>query len=157
MWGVSEPRLANAKIRGDNLMGFGVDRFPIVREEKQAKAKGERLRRTLLNNEWLIIQLYHDKIIQYEFWNGIQVFIPTNGNVNHSQLSLLIPSNQLPLIPLPSMVFGFNTFVNKTTNYNWPCIIIFFPLFQVATFEVWWILSCPFFLIQSPSPHVWNY
>jgi hypothetical protein len=43
--------LANAKIRGDNLMGFGVDRFPIVREEKQAKAKGERLRRTLLNNE----------------------------------------------------------------------------------------------------------
>ncbi len=43
IWGVLEPRLANAKIRSDNLMGFGVDRLFIVREGKQTKAKGERL------------------------------------------------------------------------------------------------------------------
>ncbi len=55
-----------------------------------------------LNNGWLIIQLYNDKIIQDEFWNGIQVFIPTNGNTNQNSLSLLVPSNQFPLLPLPS-------------------------------------------------------
>jgi hypothetical protein len=32
MWGVPKPRLANAKIRGDNLMGFGVDRLLIVKK-----------------------------------------------------------------------------------------------------------------------------
>ncbi len=32
VWGALEPRLANARIRGDNLMGFGVDRLPIVRK-----------------------------------------------------------------------------------------------------------------------------
>jgi hypothetical protein len=32
MWGAPEPRLANARIKGDNLMGFGVDRLPIVRK-----------------------------------------------------------------------------------------------------------------------------
>ncbi len=47
MWGALEPKLANAKIRGDNLMGFGVNRLPIVREGEQAKVKGERLRRDL--------------------------------------------------------------------------------------------------------------
>jgi hypothetical protein len=39
--------LVNAKIRSGNLMGFGVDILPIVRKGKQAKAKGERLRRTI--------------------------------------------------------------------------------------------------------------
>jgi hypothetical protein len=33
MWGVSKPRLANARIRGDNLMGFGVYRLLIVKEK----------------------------------------------------------------------------------------------------------------------------
>jgi hypothetical protein len=47
MWGVPELRLANARIRGDNLMGFGVERLLIVKEGKQAKAKGERLRRVV--------------------------------------------------------------------------------------------------------------
>jgi hypothetical protein len=32
MWGAPEPRLANARIRGDNLMGFGVNKLPIVKE-----------------------------------------------------------------------------------------------------------------------------
>jgi hypothetical protein len=36
-------------------------------------------------------------------------------NTNQSQLSILIPSNQLPLLPLPYVVFGFNTYVNITT------------------------------------------
>jgi hypothetical protein len=51
------------------------------------------------HNGLSIIQLYHDKVIQDEFWNGIHVFIPTNGNTNQSQLSLLVPFNQLPLLP----------------------------------------------------------
>jgi hypothetical protein len=50
------------------------------------------------------------------------------------------------------MVFGFNTFTNKVTNYNWHCIIICLPFSSFATFEMWWILSSPFFLIQSLSP-----
>jgi hypothetical protein len=32
MWGALKLKLANAKIRGDNLMGFGVNRLPIVKE-----------------------------------------------------------------------------------------------------------------------------
>jgi hypothetical protein len=40
--------LVNARIRSGNLMGFGVDILLIVRKGKQAKAKGERLRRALL-------------------------------------------------------------------------------------------------------------
>jgi hypothetical protein len=39
--------LANAKIKGDNLMGFGVNRLLIVKERKHAKVKGERLRNFL--------------------------------------------------------------------------------------------------------------
>jgi hypothetical protein len=37
MWGAPKPKLANAKIRGDNLMGFGVNRLFIIREGEQAK------------------------------------------------------------------------------------------------------------------------
>jgi hypothetical protein len=92
--------------------------LPIVREREHAKVEGERLRRIFLYNGWLIIQLYHDKVIQDEFWNAIQVFILTNGNTNQSQLSLLVPFNQFPLLPLPSMVFGFNTTANKVANWN---------------------------------------
>jgi hypothetical protein len=47
MWGVLEPSLANAKIRDDNLMGFGVDKLLIVREGKQAKTEGERLKKVV--------------------------------------------------------------------------------------------------------------
>jgi hypothetical protein len=47
MWGALEFGLVNARIRGGKLMGFGVDILPIVRKGKQAKAKGERLRRVL--------------------------------------------------------------------------------------------------------------
>ncbi len=32
MWGALEPRLANAKTMGDNLVGFGVNKLPIVKE-----------------------------------------------------------------------------------------------------------------------------
>ncbi len=32
MWGALEPMLTNAKIMGDNLVGFGVNRLPIVKE-----------------------------------------------------------------------------------------------------------------------------
>jgi hypothetical protein len=32
MWGASKFRLANGKIKGDNQMGFGVDKLPIVKE-----------------------------------------------------------------------------------------------------------------------------
>jgi hypothetical protein len=34
-------------------MGFGVDRLPFVKEGKQAKTEGERLRRTLFK-QWVI-------------------------------------------------------------------------------------------------------
>jgi hypothetical protein len=37
--------LVNARIKSGNLMGFGVDILPIVKKGKQAKAKGERLKR----------------------------------------------------------------------------------------------------------------
>jgi hypothetical protein len=40
--------LANARINGDNLMGFGVDRLPIVKEREHAKVEGERLKRVFL-------------------------------------------------------------------------------------------------------------
>jgi hypothetical protein len=36
--------LANARIKGDNLMGFGVDRLLFVKGRKHAKIKGEKLR-----------------------------------------------------------------------------------------------------------------
>ncbi len=50
MWDALEPRLTNARIKGENLMGFGVNRLPIVRIRKQAKVEGERLRITLFDN-----------------------------------------------------------------------------------------------------------
>jgi hypothetical protein len=37
-------------------------------------------------------------------WNPS--FYSPNGNTNQSQLSLLIPSNQLPLLPLPYVVLA---------------------------------------------------
>ncbi len=45
MWGAPKLGLVNARIRGGKLMGFGVDILPIVKKGKQAKAKGERLKR----------------------------------------------------------------------------------------------------------------
>jgi hypothetical protein len=53
MWGAPEPRLANPRIKGDNLVGFGVNRLLIVKEGEQAKVKGERLRRALFE-QWVI-------------------------------------------------------------------------------------------------------
>jgi hypothetical protein len=47
MWGPSKPRLANARIKCDNLMGFGVDWLPIVRKGEQTKVEGERLKRII--------------------------------------------------------------------------------------------------------------
>ncbi len=72
MWGASEPRLAFAKIKANNLIGFGLDKSLTIKEGKQAKTKVERLKRVFFNNEWLIIQLYHEKIIQGEFWNEMK-------------------------------------------------------------------------------------
>jgi hypothetical protein len=37
MWEALELRLTNARMKGDNLMGFGVNRLPIVRKGKQAR------------------------------------------------------------------------------------------------------------------------
>jgi hypothetical protein len=92
-----------------------------------------------LYNGWLIIQLYHDKVIQVEFWNAIQVFILANGNINQSQLSLLVPFNQFPLLPLPFVVFGLNISTNKVANCNWPCIIICFQLFSFC--NIWGVMN----------------
>jgi len=47
MWGAPEPGLTNAKIRGDNLMGFNVSRLPTIKKGGQVKIEGERLRRIL--------------------------------------------------------------------------------------------------------------
>jgi len=47
MWGASKPKLANARIKGDNLIGFGVDRLFILRKGQKAKEKGERSRRVI--------------------------------------------------------------------------------------------------------------
>jgi len=56
MWGAPEPRLANTRIKGDNLMGFGVNRLLIVREGDQIKVEGERLRRNFFE-QWVIDHL----------------------------------------------------------------------------------------------------
>jgi hypothetical protein len=45
MWGAPEPKFANAKIRGDNLIGFGVDKSFTIKEGKQTKTKVEILKR----------------------------------------------------------------------------------------------------------------
>jgi hypothetical protein len=44
MWGASQPRLAFAKIKTDNLIGFGVDKSLTIKEGKQVKAKVEILK-----------------------------------------------------------------------------------------------------------------
>jgi len=43
----------NARIKDHNLMGFGVDRLPIVIKRKHAKVEGERLRRVFFI-QWVI-------------------------------------------------------------------------------------------------------
>ncbi len=53
MWGAPEFRLTNARIRGDNLMGFGVNKLPIVRKRDQAKVEGEKLR-IMFFEQWVI-------------------------------------------------------------------------------------------------------
>jgi len=45
--------LTNARIRGDSIMGFSVDKLPVIREGKQAKTQGERLRKVLFG-QWVI-------------------------------------------------------------------------------------------------------
>jgi hypothetical protein len=45
--------LANVRIRGDSLIGFGVDRLLIVKEGEQAKVEGERLRKTIFK-QWVV-------------------------------------------------------------------------------------------------------
>jgi hypothetical protein len=37
MWGPLKLRLANAKTMGDNLIGFGVNKLPIVKEQKRVR------------------------------------------------------------------------------------------------------------------------
>jgi hypothetical protein len=37
MWGAPELGLTNAKIRGDNLMGFNVSRLPTIKKGGQVK------------------------------------------------------------------------------------------------------------------------
>jgi len=37
MWGAPEPRLANARIKGDNLMGFGVKDCLLLKKEIKQK------------------------------------------------------------------------------------------------------------------------
>jgi hypothetical protein len=39
--------LANARIKGDDLMGFGVNRLFIVREGEQTKVEGEKFRKVV--------------------------------------------------------------------------------------------------------------
>jgi hypothetical protein len=56
MWGALELGLANARIKGNTIMGFGVDKLPIVREGDQAKAEGERSRKVLFG-QWVIDHL----------------------------------------------------------------------------------------------------
>ncbi len=51
MWGASKLGLTNARIKSDNLIGFGVDTLPILRKGK--RTKGERLRRGLFE-QWII-------------------------------------------------------------------------------------------------------
>jgi hypothetical protein len=53
MWGAPEHGLTNAKIRGDNLMGFNVSRLPTIKKIGQVKIEGERLRRILFE-QWVI-------------------------------------------------------------------------------------------------------
>ncbi len=45
----------------------------------------------------------------------------------------------MPLLPLPCMVSSFNTFINKATNYNWPCIIIYFPSSSLC--NIWDVIN----------------
>jgi hypothetical protein len=37
MWGVLKPRLANARIKGDDLMGFDIDRLLLLKKENKQK------------------------------------------------------------------------------------------------------------------------
>jgi len=53
MWGALELGLANARIKRDTIMGFGVDKLLIVKEGEHAKTKGERLW-TIFFGQWVI-------------------------------------------------------------------------------------------------------
>jgi hypothetical protein len=45
MWGALELKLANARIRGENLIGFSVEKSLIIKEGKEAKTKVEKLKK----------------------------------------------------------------------------------------------------------------
>ncbi len=53
MWKIPEPGCVNDAARKDNLARFRVDRLPTLRDGKQAKRKGELMRRALFE-QWLI-------------------------------------------------------------------------------------------------------
>ncbi len=44
MWGASKPRLANARIKGDNLIEFSVDRLYVLRKGKRIKSKSKKVK-----------------------------------------------------------------------------------------------------------------
>jgi hypothetical protein len=75
-------------------------------------------------------------------WNERRVFFHTNQN----QFSLLVPSNQLLLLSLSFMVFGFNISTKKVAICTIDLVISFVSHFLCFVgFEMWWILSFPFF------------
>ncbi len=51
--GEPEPKVANPARRGDVLMGFGVERLPCVRKEKEQMLKVKRIRQNLFE-QWVI-------------------------------------------------------------------------------------------------------
>jgi len=63
----------------------------------------------MMNFETKVVNVSDERMLKH---------LESCANTNQSQLSLLIPSNQLPLLPLPYVVFGFNTYVNITTICN---------------------------------------
>jgi len=52
---------------------------------------------------------------------------------------IIVPFNQLPLLPLPFVVFSLNPCANQTTNYNWPCIIFCFEFFSLC--DIWDVMN----------------
>jgi hypothetical protein len=117
MWGAPKLGLTNAKIRNDNLMGFGVNRLPIFWKGKQVKVEGEIFKKVFFFKQWMI----DHPIIPWQSntrwvlkWNPS--FYSPNGNPNLSLLSLLVPSNQLPVLPLPYVVLASTRLQTKQST-----------------------------------------
>jgi hypothetical protein len=119
-------------------MGFNVSRFPTIRKGEQAKRRWK-IKENFFE-QWVIdhpIVPWQNNKRWILKWNPSFYF--HKWKYKSKSIVIIVPFNQLPLLPLPFVVFNLNPSTNQTINYNWPCIIFCFPFSSLC--NIWDVMN----------------